>query len=136
MNFRSVVRAPVVGAVFFAAVVVFLSSPAPGASGPEADYVSPQRLTVFVGAGDHRVRIEGENLDEVDEVIAVDASQTGFIFEVEEVEARILHAEEDLMIVLLRAEEQPERDDYLQLQFRYVHQKYLVPAGLFQFEVE
>ena len=125
---RSCVRALLVVAILF--------YPALSLAAPTAGHVSPQRLTVFVGSGEYRVRIEGENLREVDEAIAVDASKTGFVFEVPEVEARILHAEDDVMIVLLKATSHPERDDFLQLQLIYGHQKYRVPAGLFQFNVQ
>lgn len=134
MRFRRKRRISIPVSGILAIVGALFSNPALAA--PKAEHVSPQRLTVFVGAGEHRVRIEGKNLREVDEVTAVDASQTGFVFEVPEVEARILHAEDDVMIVLLTAESHPERDDYLQLELRFVHQKYMVPAGLFQFNVE
>jgi len=117
-------------------VMAILFLPAFALAAPKADHVSPQRLTVFVGSGEYRVRIEGKNLREVDEAVAIDASKTGFVFEVPEVEARILHAENDVMIVLLKATSHPERDDFLQIEFIYGHQKYRVPAGLFQFNVQ
>lgn len=117
-------------------MAVLMLFPGVGWASPEAEHVSPQRLTVFVGSGEFRVRIEGKHLRQVDVAIAIDASKTGFVFEVPEVEARILHAEDDVMIVLLKATSHPERDDFLQLQLIYGHQKYLVPAGLFQFNVQ
>lgn len=133
MNIQSEPNSPGMFRAFMLAALMAL----PGAAwaGPKAEHVSPQRLTVFVGAGEYRVRIEGENLREVDEAIAVDASQTGYVIEVPEVETRILHAEDDVMIVLLRAKSHPTRDDYLQLQLIYGHQKYMISAGLFQFSV-
>jgi hypothetical protein len=102
---------------------------------PTAQRVSPQRLTVFVGQGEYRVRIEGNDLGAVDRVLPVDASQTGYMKDVPEVTVRILDKSAGVMTVLIRADSAPESGSRLQLRMMDGQQGYLIPAGLFQFEV-
>jgi hypothetical protein len=102
---------------------------------PKADRVSPQRMTVFVGQGEYRVQIEGSELNSVNTVVAVDTSQTGYEKEAPEVTVRILNKTSNAMTVVIRADSAPGNGSRMQLRLVYGHQGYLIPSGLFQFEV-
>ncbi len=102
---------------------------------PFADRVSPQRLTLFVGQGEQRLRIEGRDLDQVDSVAAIDTSEAGYSTPVPEVRARVLNATAETMTVVIRADAPPANGKRIQLALMFGHQGYLIPAHVFQMEV-
>lgn len=102
---------------------------------PFADRVSPQRLTLMVGQGEQRIRIEGRELTQVDSVAAIDTSQAGYNNPVPEVQARILNSTDDAMTVILRANSAPANGQRLQLALMFGHRGYLIPANQFQLDV-
>jgi hypothetical protein len=102
---------------------------------PDATRVMPQRLTLFVGQGEYRVMIEGRELDKVTYVIGVDATQTGYRKELPEIETRIMNKGADRLEFVMRAAAMPQNGRGLQLLLIYGHQKVLIPANVFQFDV-
>jgi hypothetical protein len=121
--------------IILVALTVFVLLPVLASAEPKATRVNPQRLTVNSGGSEYRIEVEGTNLSEVDSIIVVDASQTGYVIEVKEVETIIINQSNGSMAFALRSMSRPSRNSRLQVQFVYGHQKYLVPAGLFQFDV-
>lgn len=122
------------GGIFFTVIGVCFAVTA--WAEPMADRVAPQRLTLFVGQGEQRVRIEGEDLEQVDEVVAYDTSTTGQSREVPEVKTRILNVDEGVMTVILRADSAPDNGERLQLALMFGHRGYMIPANLFQMDVQ
>lgn len=117
------------------ALTFMLALAATAWAAPFADRVSPQRLTLFVGQGEQRVRIEGSDLDQVDDVVAYDTSSTGRNVELPEVRARIVNAEDGVLTVILRADQRPAGGRQVQLALMFGHQGYLIPANVFQMEI-
>lgn len=120
----------------FAMVTLLIAAGVVGVEAePDATRVTPQRLTLFVGQGEYRVRMEGRDLDQVEYVIGVDATQTGYRKELREIETRILAQTETNLEFIMRAAAAPENGRGLQLILIYGHQKVLIPANVFQFDV-
>lgn len=126
----------VMGHAMAMACLVLTALPTAAMAAPKATRVTPQRLTVFVGQGEYRVRIEGSELDAVDYVIGVDATQTGYRTELPEIETRILNQTAERLEFVMRAVGMPENGRGLQLHLIYGHQKVLIPANIFQFDVQ
>lgn len=129
---RTGVRNAFLGAVALAFFLVAISK---AWAEPIADRVAPQRLTLFVGQGEQRVRIEGSDLEEVDKVVAYDTSTPGQSNELPEVKTRILNTEDGVMTVILRADQSPANGRQVQLALMFGHRGYMIPANLFQMEV-
>lgn len=118
-----------------ASVLVLLALVGTALAEPFADRVSPQRLTLIVGQGEQRIRIEGRELTEVDSIAAIDTSETGYNNPVPEVQARILNSKDDVLTVILRANSAPANGKRLQLALMFGHRGYLIPANQFQLDV-
>lgn len=132
---KSVSFQPTPGIAVRIAAVLLLSFTVTAWAEPIADRVAPQRLTLFVGQGEQRVRIEGSDLEQVDEVVAYDTSTPGQSHELPEVKTRILNTEDGVMTVILRADQSPGSRQRVQLALMFGHRGYMIPANLFQMEI-